>query len=311
MKLLAKCKEMANNCQANQVPQEINEVVEAFGGVDNILAMNNSVSELRYDLKDVNKLDKATLEKLGANKIKVFDREKHVQVCFGGDVQELNQLVKKYAPQLKEELACASVSQCYSETSEVKNDSCNSVCETKCDAKDNSCCDESQKECCQASCDQVSTEDDTEFLAPVSGKVVSLESLNDGVFSEKLVGNGLAIQFDLNASKMDVIAPYSGKISMMPANKTQLIFTSANGVETVMVIGKDSAKLDGIGIDAHFGLNDSVSRGQVLMTVNVEKFKEENVDNNFIISTTSDSKFQILSDTSTQAIAGEKLFKLN
>ncbi|WP_426461583.1 PTS glucose transporter subunit IIA [Mycoplasma hafezii] len=297
MKLVSKCKELLEKFhEHNNVPQEVKEVVDAFGGINNILAMNNSVSELRYDLKDLSKLNRAELEKLGAKKVTVFDREKHVQVCFGEDVQELSTLIKKYACKLREE---------NQEVAEVKaeQDCCKSDCK----------CDDAAK-CSTSECGVEPKKEfkaEIEVLAPVSGKIVSFADLNHYVFSNNMVGNGVAIEFDLNQDKIDVLAPFSGKISMMPANKTQVILTSPCGVETVILIGQDSAKLDGIGFDVHYNLNDMVPAGKAIMTLNLNKFREEQADNHIVISTTADSRLQSVSEVATQAKAGEKLFKLS
>ncbi|VEU70309.1 PTS glucose transporter subunit IIA [Mycoplasmopsis glycophila] len=279
MKLVDKFEVLAKEYnEKNQIPNEVKEVVEALGGVNNILSFNNSVSELRYDLKDLSLVNEAALKDMGATKIVMFDRERHVQICFGVGTEIINQLIKKYLSKLKEEST--------SETQEAKKEDC------KCSDKE----------------EQVVSS--LEVIAPVSGKVISLEELNDGVFSAGLVGKGFAIEMDLAAGKVEVLAPFSGKIAMMPATKNQILLSASNGAEVVLLLGQDSHKLDGIGFDAHYGLNSFVEQGKSLVTLDLNRFKSENIDNKFVFVLTQDSKFQTIEELVKEAKSGQKLFQL-
>ncbi|RIV16657.1 PTS glucose transporter subunit IIA [Mycoplasmopsis gallopavonis] len=280
MKLVEKVELLLDQCHADQaVPAEIKEVVTAFGGVNNILAFNNSVSELRYDVKDLSAVNQEQLKALGATKVTIFDREKHVQVCFGIGTEKLNKLIKFFAPKLKEEQS-EHVAQ--EQTEVVDNSHSKSTNEVQ----------------------------ELVVLAPVAGQVVALNSLNDGVFSEGLVGKGFAIAMDLNQGKINVVAPFDGKISMLPASKNQLIFTAPCGAEVVMLLGQDSHKLDGIGFEAHFGLNASVKQGETLISLDLSRFAAEKIDNHLVFVVTPDSKLQTIVELGQTAIAGQKLFKL-
>ncbi|QGZ97560.1 PTS glucose transporter subunit IIABC [Mycoplasma sp. NEAQ87857] len=256
-------------------PVEVVELINALGGANNILSFNNSVSQLRYGLKNVSLINEAELKKLGAKKVEVFDASNYVQVTFDCGVDQLNEVVKLYVPNLKEETT-DNAQATKEETSSVKQ---------------------------EAQCVE-----QFDVLAPVSGELVALEKLNDGIFSEKLVGNGVAIL--VSGSTAKVLAPFDGKIMMMPANKNQIIFKSHEGIEVVIVAGLNSYKLDGIGIDAKFNLNDNVKKQEVLLELNLNKFDQENIDKHIIITTTNDSVLQNVTSMADKALAGEVLFKL-
>ncbi|WP_027121158.1 PTS glucose transporter subunit IIA [Mycoplasma leonicaptivi] len=262
----------------NEVPKKVLDVVEAFGGINNILGFNNSVSELRYDVKNVNLVSEEKLKKLGSKKVLILEGAKHIQVELGEIVEELNFEVKKYANLLKSK----------EQNIEIKSDTNDSKSE-KTDVKHSN---------------------EMEVLAPVSGEIVLLKDLNDGIFSNNLVGNGLAIKFDLNSSKLSVKAPFKGKVTMLPANKNQFIFNSVCGNELVVILGLDSYKLNGIGINFKVKLNETVEAGQEIVELNLDNFKNENIDNHIVLSTTQFSKLNNISDLANKAQVSEKLFVL-
>ncbi|MFV8472007.1 PTS glucose transporter subunit IIA [Mycoplasma sp. AA7A] len=254
-------------------------IIDAFGGFDNILAFNNSVSQLRYDVKNIALVNIEELKKLGASDIKVFDAARHVQATFPC-AEELNCFIKFNKDELKP--LCSSVK-------EADNEGHCGCAKTETNA-------------------QVVNQIDV--LAPVTGTTFSLESLNDGVFSKGLVGKGFGIKLT-NETKAEVVAPFDGKIAMMPANKSQIILSnSSNGVEAVILFGKDSYKLDGIGFKAFVALNDSVKAGDKLFELDLNRFNNENINKDVLFVLTQDSKLQEITNLEANATVGKKLFIL-
>ncbi|MFV8400995.1 PTS glucose transporter subunit IIA [Mycoplasma sp. 005V] len=274
---------MFENIKNNEISQKdlcnLAAIIDAFGGFDNILAFNNSVSQLRYDVKNIALVNVEELKRLGASDIKVFDAARHVQVSFPY-AEELNCLIKCSKEELKP--LCSSVEA-------NSNNHCG--CATKNDSNA-----------------QAVTE--LEVLAPVTGTTFALESLKDGVFSNGLVGKGFGIKLT-NETKAEVVAPFDGKIAMMPANKSQIILSnSSNGVEAVILFGKDSYKLDGIGFKAFVALNDSVKAGDKLFELDLNRFNNENINKDVLFVLTQDSKFQEITNLEAKATVGKKLFTL-
>ncbi|MEA4191328.1 PTS glucose transporter subunit IIA [Mycoplasma sp. 2248] len=233
------------------------KIVDAFGGLDNITSFNNSASQLRYDVKNVSLVSKADFEQLGATSVKIFEAQKHVQVDLP-NAEALNALIKINKDLIS--TMCKSVEVSTVSTSNNATASTQAVSEL-------------------------------EILAPASGHIVSLESLNDGVFSNDLVGKGFAIKLDGTSGK--IVAPFDGKITMQPASKSQVILSNTSlGVEAVIVFGLNSYKLDGIGMDAKVSLNQEVKSGDELIVLDLNRFKAENIDQEIIFALTTDSKLQ-------------------
>lgn len=74
---------------------EINKLVQYLGGRDNILDTEVNMSRLKVTLKDVSKVDKNAIEKLGAKGIVEVDNQ--LKIIFGTDPVKL----KKYITDMK------------------------------------------------------------------------------------------------------------------------------------------------------------------------------------------------------------------
>ena len=74
---------------------EINKLVQYLGGRDNILDTEVNMSRFKVTLKDVSKVDKNAIEKLGAKGIVEVDNQ--LKIIFGTDAVKL----KKYITDMK------------------------------------------------------------------------------------------------------------------------------------------------------------------------------------------------------------------
>ncbi len=74
---------------------EVNKLVNYLGGKDNILDTEVNMSRFKVTLKDVSKVDKEGIQKLGAKGIVEIDNQ--LKIIFGTDARVL----KKYISELK------------------------------------------------------------------------------------------------------------------------------------------------------------------------------------------------------------------
>src|SRR5512142_753898 len=81
------------------------------------------------------------------------------------------------------------------------------------------------------------------LIAPLSGYLVPIERVPDPVFSQKMVGDGIA----LDPLSQTLLAPCDGEvINLHPANHA-LTLGIAGGIELLMHIGLDTINLKGQG----------------------------------------------------------------
>jgi PTS system glucose-specific IIA component len=127
-----------------------------------------------------------------------------------------------------------------------------------------------------------------EVKAPVDGEIVALESVNDAVFSQKLVGDGVAI---LPVSNI-FTAPIDGTISKIFSTNHAYSIKSSKDLEVMVHIGLDTVDLNGAGFERLAKEGDEVKAGDEIIRVDLDALREHAKDiiTPIIISDESDVK---------------------
>lgn len=111
---------------------------------------------------------------------------------------------------------------------------------------------------------------ENEFKAYLDGEIISLKEIGDGVFSEKMVGDGLAI---IPANET-VCAPVSGKITVLMQDSRHAVgMTLSNGVEILIHVGIDTVSMQGEGFEYLCKVGDVVKAGTPLLKFSKAKIK--------------------------------------
>lgn len=110
---------------------------------------------------------------------------------------------------------------------------------------------------------------DEYFVSPAKGKIIALEEIPDKTFSQKLLGDGFAI--DITDGK--IIAPISGKLETVFPSGHAFGIKGANG-EVLLHIGIDTVSLNGEGFDVKVKQGDFVKQGDVLVNVDLDKIHQ-------------------------------------
>ncbi|WMY95377.1 MAG: PTS glucose transporter subunit IIA [Arsenophonus sp.] len=77
------------------------------------------------------------------------------------------------------------------------------------------------------------------IIAPISGQIIKIEDVPDVVFSEKIVGDGIAI----NPSGNKIVAPINGTISKIFETNHAFSMKSDSGIELFVHFGIDTIEL--------------------------------------------------------------------
>ena len=109
---------------------------------------------------------------------------------------------------------------------------------------------------------------------PVKGTAVSLEQVNDPTFSEGMLGKGVAVI----PAEGNIYAPVDGEISLLFDTLHAVSMTTKDGVEILIHVGLDTVKLKGDGFTAHVATGDSVKKGDLLLSVDLEALKAAGYD---------------------------------
>lgn len=110
--------------------------------------------------------------------------------------------------------------------------------------------------------------------APVKGKAVPLSEVSDPTFGEEILGKGIAI-VPIDGK---VYAPADGTIELLFDTKHAVSMISAEGVEILVHIGLDTVALKGEHFTAHKTTGDTVKKGDLLISVDLEAVKAAGYD---------------------------------
>lgn len=111
--------------------------------------------------------------------------------------------------------------------------------------------------------------------APVNGYARNLAELKDPVFSQEILGAGIAIEYESG----DVFAPISGTLTSlyMPSCHT-FVITSLEGVEVLVHVGIDTVKLPAGVLQPLCATGEQVSQGERILQVDEEKLRASGYD---------------------------------
>lgn len=110
-----------------------------------------------------------------------------------------------------------------------------------------------------------------ELVSPIKGEQINLSEVDDEVFSSGAVGSGLAIVPEVG----EVVSPVNGTVSTIFPTKHAIGIVSDNGAEILIHIGLNTVALDGKYYDVHINSGDKVSKGQKLVSFDIEGIKKE------------------------------------
>ncbi len=144
-------------------------------------------------------------------------------------------------------------------------------------------------------------------VSPITGKAVESKEINDPVFSEEMLGRGLAIV----PTEGRVYAPVSGKIEMMHDSMHAVSLTSDKGAEILVHIGLDTVSLNGRHYTRHANEGDYVKAGQLLLEFDIPAIQAEGFDTIApVVICNTDDYTEVLSMEGRDVKAGQGIIKL-
>lgn len=143
-----------------------------------------------------------------------------------------------------------------------------------------------------------------DLLAPVSGTVIAIEEVKDSVFSEKMMGDGFAI----NTTGSTFVACDSGVITMIFETKHAYGMTLSNGVEILVHIGLDTVKEKGTGFKALVSEGQQVEAGTPIIEIDREYLLDKGYDLTTPVIFTNQSTYKsIEASLGKKVIAGKDI----
>ncbi|HDH4672649.1 TPA: PTS transporter subunit IIABC [Staphylococcus aureus] len=212
-------------------------VLEAMGGKANIKHLDACITRLRVEVNDKSKVDVPGLKDLGASG--VLEVGNNMQAIFGPK-----------SDQIKHEMQQIMNGQVVENPTTMEDDKDETVVVAE---------------------DKSATSELSHIVhAPLTGEVTPLSEVPDQVFSEKMMGDGIAIK----PSQGEVRAPFNGKVQMIFPTKHAIGLVSDSGLELLIHIGLDTVKLNGEGFTLHVEEGQEVKQGDLLISFDLDYIRK-------------------------------------
>lgn len=110
---------------------------------------------------------------------------------------------------------------------------------------------------------------EVQIFAPVDGKLIGLDKVEDEVFKEKMMGDGFAFE----PTNGEFVAPIDGELATAFPTKHAYGIKHKSGVEVLLHIGLDTVALNGEGFTSHVKQGQEIKVGTKLVDVDLKAVK--------------------------------------
>ena len=219
-------------------------ILKGLGGKENISDVDCCATRLRITVKNPDLVQDNLLKESGASG--VVRKGDGIQVIYGPQVS----VVKSNLEDFMETDASNNLDRIFEE---VTTDVTEEKAEENIDAsteKDNS---------------------KAEILCShLTGEVVPLENVDDAVFSNKVIGDGIAVEPAVGK----LYAPCDGKVDTVFDTKHAVSIISEKGCNMILHIGIDTVKLNGQFFESFVKSGQQVKKGDLLITFDIDEIKK-------------------------------------
>ena len=239
--------EKDNAAPVNNADNKSQQILDGLGGLENISDLSCCATRLRVTLHRPSKLNKEKLLATGA--AAVVANGDGVQVVYGPEVTVIHARLQDYIAQIIPASSSTTDNSAAVPTTsaEVSNPAVSA------EAKDS---------------DNLSVADAiTDIVyAPCNGTVIPLKEINDGVFSEGYIGEGLAIE-PVDGS---FYAPFDCTVAMVFDTHHAIALHTANGTELILHVGLDTVKLKGQHLEVFVQEGQKIQKGDLILRADLE-----------------------------------------
>ena len=127
-----------------------------------------------------------------------------------------------------------------------------------------------------------------EVYSVADGEVIALEQVKDPVFSQKMMGDGFAVE----PTNGNIVSPVSGTVSSIFPTKHALGLVTEAGLEVLVHIGLDTVSLEGKPFTVHVAEGQKVAAGDLLVTADLDAIREAGRETSTIVVFTNADAIQ-------------------
>ena len=142
-------------------------------------------------------------------------------------------------------------------------------------------------------------EADNIVYSPLSGEAVPLSAVNDLVFSEEMMGKGVAVI----PTSGRVVAPCDGVVVTVFRTLHAITIKADNGADIIIHVGLETVALDGKHYEAYVEDGQRVKKGDLLLTFDIDKIKAEGYDVITPVVVTNSAEYQSVDKTEKSQVS--------
>lgn len=238
-------------------------IIRGLGGRENISDVDCCATRLRITVNNPNIIKEEDLKQSGA--AGVIEKGNHIQVIYGPGVTGIKADLQEYL------IHGGTASDIAAKGRQIAKEENKNNFEGK-----------------ENGGNEMKSGKDIIIYSPVKGSAVELEAVGDGVFSSRMLGDGIAVE----PAQGRVVAPVSGTVTTVFETKHAIGITSDSGAEILIHIGLDTVQLNGKYFTAYVKDGDQVNTGDLLVEFDMENIRQEGyaVITPVIITNTTDYK---------------------
>lgn len=121
------------------------------------------------------------------------------------------------------------------------------------------------------------------LVAPVNGKFLTLDKVQDPVFSQGLMGQGFAIE----PSSGEIVAPVDGTVTLVSETKHAFGIHTNDGADVLVHLGIDTVELAGKPFTVNIKQGDTVKAGSVVVQMDLRMIQEAGKQKTVILAITN------------------------
>ncbi|MCI8403973.1 MAG: PTS transporter subunit EIIC [Clostridia bacterium] len=210
-------------------------ILNGLGGRDNISDVDCCATRLRTTVKDGSKVDEKLLKESGA--AGVIRKGNGVQIIYGPRVTVIKSNLEDYM-------------------ASGRNDEPDTVPAAEVNTG--------------AKTEPTGSGITTVLTAPVKGRAIPLEKVDDEVFSSGMLGKGIAVE----PAEGKVFAPVDGVIDNVTESRHAIGIIAENDANILIHVGIDTVKLNGRNFDVKVEEGAKVKKGDLIMTFDINAIKK-------------------------------------
>ena len=118
-----------------------------------------------------------------------------------------------------------------------------------------------------------------EVHSVADGEVINIEDVKDPVFSQKMMGDGFAVE----PENGHIVSPVAGKVTSVFPTKHALGLVTDNGLEVLVHIGLDTVSLEGKPFEVKVTEGQTVAAGDLLVEADLDAIREAGRETSTIV----------------------------